>query len=836
MIKFILIITIYLLINSCKIDYTISVFVGPSLKFVRNLNNSSPNCHRNSSGICFNNEPSTSCENTHKCLYGLGHINVSPNFEKYYINSKILYILNGLYEYFTNVKLIAKPLTHLGPIHETFIKSTNRCTKLANKNKFNLYSSSLIAKSLIHEDLLKELKGDKNVNITLLNEPEDHRLFNEEEEEELDDEEEDELEADFMEEHEEEPEEEQSSSTEARELWNKYKHLFKPLETKEEMEERIMKLPVRKINVEGVEVEVRMGTLGLPWYIDDENKKKLESTYDPDVLEDIKLTQRGNVFHFPSIKEEKEGEWVPLPGIAATYFPKVKVLDHKVNISDYEYVTLIHDAARNYTWTYESSTDKRALSYEGEGPLETYEVVEGKIKPKEKKEIGKYRPYIPKDYFTSQRGEMEFYPRKSLDVGIYRQPKLEELLNIKFRCKSNSDIKEGELGYHREEQNFWKKVYYRDNGDKPGMVYRQLGKTGMKISQVGLGTMIFGSTLTEEESHKLLDYAYDKFGVNFFDTCELYPVPFSHKSYGMSEVILGNWIRKRGAEVRSEIVVSARIASRNDNLKLIRNSTDTSLSKENIIKAVNSSLERMGLEYIDLLQFSWPDRYVPMQESGDYEQLFFDTESMKKRTPVQMEEQLEAIDELMKQGKIKAWGLSNETPWGLLSFYHLANEMKVDPPCTVQLNYNLLNRNEVEKGFVEIVRPQNTGIGIIAYGPLAGGILTGKYLEYIESTTSARLLKFPSYMKRYRGSLAARAVKEYNEVAMEFKHPNMTTMSLKWVYSRPFILSTIIGANDLYQLRENLYSMDEDLPVTDLMERRINQIHWKWRDPVRIIQ
>ncbi|XP_951775.1 aldo-keto reductase family protein, putative [Theileria annulata] len=622
---------------------------------------------------------------------------------------------------------------------------------------------------------------------------------------------------------------------EANKIWKKYSHIFKPLETLEEKMERISKLPITKINVDGVEIKVRMGTLGQPWYIDKEEALKLVNTFEPGVLNYIMKHESDKYTRFPLIKEERDRIWIPLPGIQATYFPEIKVLDHRTDIPDYEYVTLLHDTLRNYTWTYQQSTDKRAKSFNGDGKLDTFEIVNDKIVPIEKKTKEPYKRYVPRDYFSIPKNPSKFFARKTLDLGIFRQPKMQDLLNIKYKYLPR-EPKELELGYIREYQNFWKTVEYRDNKDKPGLRYKQLGKTDLKISEVGLGTMMFGSRVTESEAHELLDYAYDKFGINFFDTCELYPVPFSFETYGNSEKILGNWIKKRGQEVRSNIVVSTRIACNNDNLKIIRNSKDTSLSKCNIIKAVDSSLQRMGLEYIDLLQFSWPERYVPMNENGDYDQVFFDVTKMGNYDNERMKEQVETIGLLIKEGKIKAWGLSNETPWGVLKFTQLSKELGVPPPSTIQLNYNLLTRNELEKGFVELARPQNTGIGIIAYGPLAGGILTGKYLEFVESTTSGRLLKFPSYMKRYRGSLAARAVKEYYDVAMEFKLPNLTVMSLRWVYSRPFIFSTIIGCNDMYQLRENLYCLDPELPITDLMERRINQIYWKWRDPIRIVQ
>eukprot|EP00375_Theileria_parva_P002828 XP_765509.1 aldo-keto reductase [Theileria parva strain Muguga] len=780
-----------------------SVLVPSPLNLFRNLNKILGDLNSNSKSSYLNNLSPYSRRNiiNSPCL---GHGNNKLDF------SKELRILPN-YKYSCKLKnssrfhkFFISSSTHLSLPDRRFLGFAYIIKNVRAIKEFDLFSLPKLSRSIPHFDLTKDLDKihePEEPEIEPINDLEKERIIHKE------------LAKDFI------PDTETYSkkrskkqfNKEANEIWKKYKHIFKPLETYEEKQERIAKLPVTKINVEGVEVEVRMGALGQPWYIDKEQAKKLLSAFEPGVLDHIKTNESDNYVYFPLIKEEENKYWIPLPGIPATYFPEIKVLDHKRDIPDYDYVTLLHDSSRNYSWTYQQSTDKRAKSFNGDGKLDTFEIVDQKIVPIEEKTKELYKPYVPRDYFNEPEDASQFYPRKTLDVGIFRHPRMQDLLNLKFKNLYSPGYKEDQFGYFREYQNFWKTVEYRDNGEKPGLRYKQLGKTDLKISEVGLGTMMFGSRITESEGHELLDYAYNKFGINFFDTCELYPVPFAFGTYGNSEKILGSWIKKRGQEVRSKIVISTRIACNNDNLKIIRNSKDTSLSKGNIIKSVESSLQRMGLEYIDLLQFSWPERYVPMNENGDYDQIFFDV-------------------------TIKAWGLSNETPWGALRFTQLSKELNVPPPATIQLNYNLLTRNEVEKGFVELARPQNTGIGIIAYGPLAGGILTGKYLEFVEATTSGRLLKFPSYMKRYRGSLAAKAVQEYYEVAMEFKLPNLTAMSLKWVYSRPFIFSTIIGCNDMYQLRENLYCLDPEIPMTDLMERRINQIYWKWRDPIRIVQ
>ncbi|EKX73084.1 oxidoreductase, aldo/keto reductase family member protein [Theileria equi strain WA] len=620
---------------------------------------------------------------------------------------------------------------------------------------------------------------------------------------------------------------------EAQVLWEKYKHLFKPLETLEEKSEKILKLPVTTINVKGVEIDVRIGSLGLPWYIDSENAQKLKSLYDEEVFMYITRNKKYGYHFFPHGNHEIN--FVPLPGLPATFLPNITVVEHREDIPGYDHITVLHDSARNYTWTYQRSSMEFVKSSIELGSSDAYKLKDKKIIPIPQKPQMGPKAYIPKNYFNERDCFPTMFPRKTPDTGIFRQPKLDDFLRMKFAVRVGEEVDEeaAPYGYYREYQNFWPTVEIKDNENVPPIRYRRLGNSQLVVSEIALGTMSFGSSVSEADAFKMLDYAYDNCTINFFDTAELYPLPASPERFGTAERILGKWIKNRGENFRSKVIISTKIASRSPNLEWLR---DTSLSKENIIKAVDNSLERLGTDYIDLLQFHWPDRYVPMHETGDYEQVLFDVDSMNDYSPVPMEEQLEAIDLLIKQGKIRAWGLSNETPWGVLKFWHLSKAMNIQEPASVQLNYNLLCRNDLEKGFIELARPQNTGIGIIAYGALAGGILTGKYLEYMDATTSARLLRFPSYMTRYRGSLAAKAVQEYYEIALSFKLPNLSVMALRWVYTRPFICNTIIGASDLYQLRENVHCLNPELPITDLMERKINQVHWKWRDPLRIVQ
>ncbi|KAK2197873.1 bifunctional NADP-dependent oxidoreductase domain superfamily/NADP-dependent oxidoreductase domain [Babesia duncani] len=608
----------------------------------------------------------------------------------------------------------------------------------------------------------------------------------------------------------------------ALELWLKHKHRFKPPETDKERFERIKKLETRTLVINGVEIEVRIGSLGMPWFIDKENRDKLEASFDPQVLKNIRDNKRDLYVYHKIIQDNKE-DWMPLPGIAASYLPGVRIVHHLYNVDKYLYITVMHDSNRNYTWTYQQSHPSALEHFDPMKPLDNY-VLEGtnirfcsQSWDTQNFPItqNKYRPYVPKEYFNPPRNPRDSYPRKTPDTGVFRHPKLEDLYHIKFKNMNpplnENDPNPAPFGYYREHQSFWPTVSIKKNALGIPIRHVKLGCSDLVISKVGLGTMNFGYNVKAPEGLKLLDYAHDEFGINFLDTSELYPLPAQPETHGIAEGIIGNWLKSKGPEFRAKVVIATKVAGRNKDITWVRGEGGTRLSPEQITQAVDQSLERLQTDYIDLLQFHWPDRYVPMQDNGDFGQVLYDPE-------------------------IRAWGLSNETPWGVLQFARLAMEMQIPPPASVQVNYNLLCRNDVEKGLVELARPQNQGLALLAYSPLAGGILTGKYLEYMDATTNARLLRFPSYMGRYRGSLAARAVKEYYEVAMKFGLPNLTAMALRWVYTRPFICSTIIGFSDLYQLRENLYCMDPELPMTDLMERSINQIHWKWRDPIRIIQ
>ncbi|SIO73508.1 Aldo-keto reductase (Fragment) [Babesia microti strain RI] len=599
--------------------------------------------------------------------------------------------------------------------------------------------------------------------------------------------------------------------------WNRYRDFFPEEITIEQFYAKLKQQPLRPIRVANKIIHVYEMGYGIPWYLPESEYEKLaeligsnEVKYvDVDQFEEFK-TQCHNLGGFLH-----QGGFVELSSERSAMLPYVEIVSVKRNLPDMNYEIILKDTKRDVLFKYYHS------------------------KPKMQPSNMKYRPYFPKPLWNPIK--YDFYQRKTLDDDIFRQPRVEDLRAEKFSSVNFmkwDPEKDAPCGFYRTYQNFWPTTYTAENKDLPSVKYRKLGNSDLSVSEVGLGTMTFGNSANKETAISLLDYAFDRFQINFFDTSELYPLPVTKDTYGRAEKILGEWIRKRGQNDRDKMVIATKVAGPSDRLGWIRsgNLASTKLTYEQILDSVDNSLDRLGISHIDLLQFHWPDRYYPNQSNPDYENVVYDTRRSSGDDSKYYNSVITAVKGLIKNGKIRAWGLSNETPCGVLNFYRAAMELDAPPPASVQLEYNLLARNDVEKGFVELSRPQNTGIGLVAYSPLAGGLLTGKYLEFVDGTTNARLIKFPSYMARLRGSIASRAVKEYYDISQEYRLPNLTVMALRWVYTRPFINATLIGANDLYQLRESLYCVDEELPMTDMMERHINQVHWKWRDPIRIIQ
>lgn len=338
------------------------------------------------------------------------------------------------------------------------------------------------------------------------------------------------------------------------------------------------------------------------------------------------------------------------------------------------------------------------------------------------------------------------------------------------------------------------------------MIYTTLPHTDIEVSKICLGTMTWGNQNTEAEGHEQMDYAIDQ-GVNFFDTAELYPIP-AHPDYqGQTERIIGTWFKKN--KNRDRIVLASKIAGNGDYSKFIRT---TGFSRESIIEAVEGSLARLQTDYIDLYQLHWPERSTNYFGQRGYRHEISDFWEDN------IHQVLETLRDLVKEGKIRKVGLSNETPWGTMRYLEESKVHRNLPRMiTVQNPYNLLNRL-FEVGLSEISMREN--IGLLAYSPLGFGVLSGKYLGG-NLPDNSRLALFPNY-DRYGSANASMATQKYFELAREHGL-SLAQMALAFVNSRPFLTSTIIGASTLPQLKENIGSVDVALDKELL--KGIEEIH-----------
>lgn len=326
------------------------------------------------------------------------------------------------------------------------------------------------------------------------------------------------------------------------------------------------------------------------------------------------------------------------------------------------------------------------------------------------------------------------------------------------------------------------------------MEYTNLPHTDIEVSKICLGTMTWGKQNTEAEGHEQMDYALDQ-GVNFFDTAELYPIPAHPDRHSTTEKIIGTWFKKNGN--RDKVILASKIAGRADFTKFIRT---TGFSRDSIIEAVEGSLERLQTDYIDLYQLHWPERNTNYFGKRGY------THDVKDFWEDNIHQVLETLRELIKEGKIRHVGLSNETPWGVMRFLEESKVHATLPRMiTIQNPYNLLNRL-FEVGNAEVAHREK--IGLLAYSPLGFGTLSGKYLGGMQPAT-ARITLFPNY-DRYSSPTAIRATEKYHKLAQD-NDLSLAQMSLAYVNSRPFLTSTIIGATSMRQLEENISSIDIEL-------------------------
>ena len=316
--------------------------------------------------------------------------------------------------------------------------------------------------------------------------------------------------------------------------------------------------------------------------------------------------------------------------------------------------------------------------------------------------------------------------------------------------------------------------------------------------------MTFGQQNTEADGHAQMDYALEK-GVNFFDTAEMYSVPARQETYGSTEKILGTWFKKTGK--REEIVLASKIAGPNPNFTYMREKMD--FSPASIKFALDQSLTRLQTDYIDIYQLHWPERKAN----------FFGQRSFKVQDDAwedNIHSVLETLDGFIKEGKINHIGLSNETPWGIMRFLEESKYQNLPRIKTIQNPYSLLNRL-FEVGSSEVCVREN--VGLLAYSPLAFGVLSGKFLSG-ESHPNARIKLFPQFA-RYNSAQCTEATRLYQEIAHQHGL-TLTELALAFVEEQAFVTSTIIGATTIEQLKENIATID--VVLSDEILKAIDEV------------
>ncbi|HVL58130.1 MAG TPA: aldo/keto reductase [Burkholderiaceae bacterium] len=341
----------------------------------------------------------------------------------------------------------------------------------------------------------------------------------------------------------------------------------------------------------------------------------------------------------------------------------------------------------------------------------------------------------------------------------------------------------------------------------------KLGRSDLEVSRVCLGTMTWGQQATEAQAHSQLDRALER-GIDFIDTAEIYPIPVSESTYGATETIVGNWLAHQR---RDRVVIATKVAGPGRATAWIRSGLREglpALSKRDVVFACEASLKRLRTDYVDLYQIHWPARNVPMFGLSRFE-------PAQERSAVSAQEQLEAIAQLIRDGKIRHVGVSNETPWGVCEFVKLSERFDLPRIVSIQNVYNLLSR-EFESGLAEACFRES--VTLLGYSPLAFGFLTGKYLNGARPP-GARLTLFGDRWPRYRDPRIDEATALYRKIA-EKAHLTPTQMALAFAFHNRHVGSTIVGANTVAQLDEIVDAYDtrlddETLAAIEAVHRRI---------------
>lgn len=346
------------------------------------------------------------------------------------------------------------------------------------------------------------------------------------------------------------------------------------------------------------------------------------------------------------------------------------------------------------------------------------------------------------------------------------------------------------------------------------MKYRTLGTTGIDVSLICLGTMTWGQQNSEAEGHAQMDYAAEQ-GVNFFDTAELYSIPPKAETQGATESIIGTWFQKTGK--RKDIVLATKVVGPAPTMPWFRDGK-AQLDAANINAACDASLKRLQTDYIDLYQLHWPQRNV-----NSFGKLDYDAAAFAGREADQILETLQALQGLVKTGKVRHIGLSNETAWGVMTFLKLAAANDLPRVQSVQNPYNLMNRS-YDVALAEVSLQEKAGL--LAYSPLAAGTLTGKYLNGALPAGTRRAID--ARTSRYKRPLEDLTVQMYLDVAK--KHGlDPAQMALAFVNARPYVTSNIIGATTMEHLKTNIASVDVALSPEAVAD--INAVHDKHPNP-----
>jgi aryl-alcohol dehydrogenase-like predicted oxidoreductase len=329
------------------------------------------------------------------------------------------------------------------------------------------------------------------------------------------------------------------------------------------------------------------------------------------------------------------------------------------------------------------------------------------------------------------------------------------------------------------------------------MQYRRLGRTDLEVSLVCLGTMTWGEQNSEAEAHRQLDYALER-GVSFIDTAEMYPVPPRAETQGRTEAYIGTWLARRGG--RDKVILASKVTGPGEWVEYLRGG-GVRLDRRNIEQAVEASLKRLGTDYLDLYQVHWPDRGTNFFGKLGYEH----PDPEREAASVSIEETLGVLADLVEAGKVRHVGVSNETPWGVMRYLAAASRAGLPRIVSVQNPYNLLNRT-FEVGLAEVAHRED--VGLLAYSPLAFGVLSGKYLDG-RRPADGRVTLFERF-SRYSNPQGEAATRAYVDLAREHGL-DPAQMALAYVYGRPFLTAGIIGATRMDQLEADIAAAELEL-------------------------